>query len=478
MSAPHVEGGGRPQGASQAVAIGVMLLAVGVALAIGRLSSTSLAADTAAWRQEIETGADHIEPRELASELLAARGDLALVDLRPAAEYAAYHLPGAVNLTVPQVCGEAGARLFAAGPRLVVLYSNGPAHPGQAWVELRRQGRANVRVLAGGLDDFKAQVLTPPSLRAGTDEARSRAEQPAYALQRAFFLGDPRANPLATWAADPAQLTQPTMVSPQWLQARLGAVAVIDVRSRPEDFAAGHVPGAVHLPVATLRVKSGETLLFLAADDVLAAQFGALGIARTTPVVICAADRMQDATLTAVALLRLGHRALAILEGGVLRWATERRPLTSAVTVPTPATYEPKPSPELSIAIDELAQRVQQGGTAILDVRPPDFFRGEKSTEARPGHIPGAVNRPYSKDLVGTDDGQWLRTRAELEAEYAALGLAKDEAVVVHCRTGHTASASFFVMRYLLGYEKARWYNGSWTEWAEHQELPAVTGDK
>lgn len=467
---------------SQAVAIGVMVLALSTALAIGGLSTKAApaAAPTTAapWLQDVETGQDHITPQELARELLAAPTDLAVVDLRPAEEFATWHLPTAVNLTVPQVCGDAGAALFARQPRLVVLYSNGPAHPGQAWVELRRQGHTNVKVLAGGLEDFRAQILTPPSLREGATEASSKAEQPEFALVKAFFLGDDRPNALATWATDPSELQQPTMVSPKWLQAHMGDVAILDVR-KDDEFAALHLPGARLLSLGDIRVRQDDRDLFFVPDAQLAAHFGKLGLTRTTPVVIYADAKFQDATLAAVALLRLGHRSLAILEGGILRWATERRPLTAAVVASEPATYEPLPGAgDFAIRIDELAAKVKAGGTAILDVRPPEFFRGEKSTEARPGHMPGAKNRLYSKDLQRTDDGQWLRPRADLEQEYGALGFAKDEPVVVTCRTGHTASEAYFVMRHLLGYEQARWYNGSWTEWAARADLPAVTGDR
>jgi thiosulfate/3-mercaptopyruvate sulfurtransferase len=459
-----------------------MVLALAAALTIGGLSPTTRSAThlagAATWLQDVETGQDHISPQDLARELLAAPTDLALVDLRPAAEFASWHLPGAVNLTVPEVCGAAGASLFASNPRLVVLYSNGPAHPGQAWVELRRQGRNNVKVLAGGLEDFRSQVLTPPSLRAGASEASSKAEQPEFALVQAFFLGDAKANALAAWATDPAQLQQPTMVSPRWLQQHLGEVVILDVR-KADEFAALHVSGAQLLSLGDIRVKQGDRDLFFVPDEQLAAHFGRLGITRSTPVVIYTDAKFQDATLAAVALLRLGHRSLAILEGGILRWATERRPLTAAVTTPKSATYEPVPgAADFAIQIDELARQVKAGGTDVLDVRPAEFFRGEKSTEARPGHIPGAKNRLYTKDLQRTDDGQWLRPRAELEREYAALGLHADQPVVVSCRTGHTASESYFVLRHLLGYEKARWYNGSWTEWAAHAELPAETGEQ
>lgn len=471
-------------GNKQFVALGAMVFVLGAAVMFGGAEDPGAAARggraqpavAAAWLQQIETGEDHISAAALAGEILAARGDVVLVDLRPAAEFAQFHLPGAVNLTVPDVVGAAGEKLFAAAPRLVVLYSNGPAHPGQAWVELRRQGRDNVKVLDGGLDAFRQEMLTPPSLAKDVDEATAKAAQAAFRLRRAFFLHGGAPNQAATWATDPTALTTPTVVSPAWLQQHLGKVAVVDVRPAP-DYAALHVPGAVRLDLKALRTMHGDRELLLRPAAELAKVFSALGLVRSTPVVLVGEDKMQDATLAALALARTGHAALAILEGGVLRWAAERRPLDAAAVTPTPAVYEPlADADDFTIGVDELAQKVQAGATKVLDVRPPEFFSGEKSTEARPGHIPGAVNRPYQRDLVAGDDGQFFRSRSDLEREFAALGLAADAPVTVSCRTGHTASESFFVLRYLLGYRQARWFNGSWTEWAERKDLPAATG--
>lgn len=473
MNAPN-----EPLG-KQLLAVGMMSIAVVAAVVIGaaRPVATSNAPATAAWAQQIELGQDHIEPHELARELLAGGKGLVLVDVRPAEQFAAWHLPGAVNLTVPEVCGPAGARLFATNPRLVVLYSEGPAHPGQAWVELQRQGRSNVKVLAGGLADLRAQVLTPWSLREGAAAAADPAAVADATLTRAFLLGEatPRG---ATWATDPAALTQPTMVSAAWLQQRLGTTAVLDVRAKAS-LGELRLPGAVHLAVESLRVKTGDRDLHFVGDDQLAARFGALGIGIDTPVVIYSDVKVQDATLTALALLRLGHRAVAILEGGILRWATERRPLVATRVTPNPVVYQPRPgADDFSISTDQLAAMVASKTADVLDVRPADFFRGDKSTEARPGHIPGAKNRLYSQDLVTGPDGQWLRPRPELQRDYDALGLATDKPVVVSCRTGHTASYTYFVLRYLLGRDDVRWYNGSWTEWASRGELPAETGGK
>lgn len=466
-------------------AIAAMLLLVVAAVWLGDRARLATGAEPGtstsqpAWLHDIESGADHIDARELAAELMAGHADVVLVDVRPAAEYAAYHLPSAINLSVPELCGDAGSALFARQPRLVVLYSNGPAHPGQAWVELRRRGHSNVRVLDGGLEAFYGEILTPPSLRPLATATTATAAAGRFALQRAFFARSAPPAPTSDWATDPPQLTEPTMVSTSWLAQRLDRVTVVDVRRDAAAYAALHVPGAVHLDPAELRDRHGDREWWLHEPARLATLFGARGIGVDTPVVLCSDDSLPDAALTALALWRCGHHAVAILDGGLRRWAAERRPLVATTTPVTPTTYQLRPpADDCAIPIDELAARVAQQTVNVVDVRPAPFFRGEMSTEARPGHIPGAKNRPLQSDVMVTDTGVWLRPRKAVQQAWQDLGAASDRPVVVSCRTGHTASAAWFVLRHLLGHRQTRWFNGSWTEWAQRTDLPAATGDR
>jgi thiosulfate/3-mercaptopyruvate sulfurtransferase len=463
----------------QWLGLGLMLAALAAVLTIGRASGQPAAATTPAdpaWAAAVERGDDHLEPEALARELLAADAGLVVVDLRPAAEFASWHLPGAINLTVPEVCGAAGAAVFARQPRRVVLCSNGAAHPGQAWVELQRQGHRNVWVLDGGLDAFKAQLLTPPSLRPNADAASAAAAAGDYGLLRAFLLGDGVAAAAERWATDPPQLLQPTMVSTSWLANR-GDVVVLDTRPSTE-FASLHLPGARSLPPSQLRQRHGDRDLLLTDDATLAATFGKLGIGADTPVVVYADRQLHDATFVALALSHLGHTAVAVLEGGIRQWASERRPLTSAQVDGRPVTYTPRPDRvHFGITTDGVAAAMRAGASKLVDVRPPAAFRGDASTEPRAGHIPGARNRPAAHDVVHTANGTWLRPRETLRAELGAT-LAPTDSIVVSCRTGHSASQTWFVLRHLLGYQQVRWYNGSWTEWSARADLPAATGDR
>jgi len=112
---------------------------------------------------------------------------------------------------------------------------------------------------------------------------------------------------------------------------------------------------------------------------------------------------------------------------------------------------------------EELADRLMAGepGLTVVDVRPVDEYAAF--------HIRGAINRPYTEDV---DKSASFKPTEGLAAAYSALIPDKQTQVIVHCRTGHQASQTFFVLKHLLGYADVRWYDAGWTEWATKLELP------
>ena len=423
---------------------------------------------------EVETGADHIEAVELAQRMLKKQERIAIVDVRPSAEFAQFHLRGAVSMSVPELVGEKGESVFAGDPDLVVLCSNGPAHPAQAWVELRRQGRSNVRVLDGGLDEMKRAVFTPPTLAADVDEATAAVRRPFVELARkALIAKEGDAEIASAWCSDPPRLVEPSLVSPAWVASRLDEVVVVDVRSRT-DFEALHAPRSAHVTVSALRERHGDRDLMLLPAERLAETFSQLGIGMDTQVAIVA-DRMHDAAFAALAFLRTGHRAVAVVEGGIAAWARGGHPLVAEVATREPVQHGVVASADdFTITVDQLAERVRDGRPVVLDSRPRAQFSGEEGQEARRGHVPGAANRPLAADL---DASGRLLDRASLEAAYASLGADVGAESVAMCRTGHQAAQTFFVLRFLLGRTNVKWCNGSFTIWAERTDLPVVTGD-
>ena len=464
-----------------------------------KAAPSAIGADVAAAQsllREVVAEKDHIEPADLADLMTEAGQKPVVVDIRPGPSYRQFHLRGAINVPLDALAAQAAAQLPRDGQ--VVLYSNGTTHAGQAWLELRRMGYANVRVLTDGLIGFWRECLTPPSLANLVDEQRAKAQFAEFAKRRRYFLDE--AGPVGPPSRDGAEsavakppdtprravqaapvsvpMSEPGLakhlVSVEWLAGKLTGhgIRILDVRSKPTDYSTAHIPGSLYLNIESLRMTAdGVPSMMLPAREI-AATLGRMGIANRDTVVVYADDRLQDATYVALALERVGHANYAVLHGGFVKWLVEKRPVTSELPQAKSTTYKPKPgADDFTVRLQSVMAAVRGKTAVILDVRPAAYYRGEKSDEARPGHIPGAVNREYTLDLV-PDAGMW-QSALVLKGEYERLGISRATPVIVHCRTGHQASQTYFLLRHLLGLASVRWYDGSWTEWAARRDLPA-----
>ncbi|HET6673223.1 MAG TPA: rhodanese-like domain-containing protein, partial [Agromyces sp.] len=169
------------------------------------------------------------------------------------------------------------------------------------------------------------------------------------------------------------------------------------------------------------------------------------------------------------------------LDGGRDLWIAEGRPLTTAPADVTPVEYpvvERDDSVIRAFKDDVLAHF----GNPLIDVRSPEEYTGERTSAPaypeegalRAGHIPTAASVPWAR--AAASDGTF-KSRAELDAIYRdEAGLADGDDVIAYCRIGERSSHTWFVLAHLLGFEKVRNYDGSWTEWGSAVRVPIVTG--
>jgi thiosulfate/3-mercaptopyruvate sulfurtransferase len=178
-----------------------------------------------------------------------------------------------------------------------------------------------------------------------------------------------------------------------------------------------------------------------------------------------------------------GHKDVRLMNGGRKKWELEGRPFTTQAPHISPTRYRAS-SPDASIRArrDEIFQILDKKRNAYLvDVRSPDEFTGKviappgmMETAQRGGHIPGAVNIPWSKAV--NDDGTF-KSYDELVKLYDAQGVRPGREAVAYCRIGERSSHTWFVLKYLLGFDKVSNYDGSWTEWGNLIDAPIEKGE-
>jgi 3-mercaptopyruvate sulfurtransferase SseA len=439
-------------------------------------AATVTAVDEKALMERVEQALDHIEPEELADRLMAAEPDLVVVDVRPAVEFNAFHIRGALNVPLAQL-PEVLQPYQNKG--LIVLYSNGMTHPAQARDSLQRQGFGNVYLLTDGLQGFKDRCLKPVSLR---PEPLTTVDTARVNAWRAFFAASAAPATPAVSAevgvfTSPLNAAMPRVVETDWLAARLGTpgLKVVDLRPQPE-YNAAHIPGSLSLNVESFRGNIGGVPSLLLPPPMLAAQFSLLGLQPSDTIVLVSGDKLYDTTLAGMAFERLGHMDYAVLNGGYAKWPKEGRPTDAALPAVTESKYPVKMNADdFTVDFQTVAAQLGKPGVVIIDVRPADFYTGKKSDEARAGHIPGAISRPFTEDVITSSKKVVsFKPTDALSAAYSQIIPSKDTEVIVHCRTGHQASQTFFVLKRLLDYPNVRWYDAGWTEWAARSELPIV----
>jgi thiosulfate/3-mercaptopyruvate sulfurtransferase len=272
-----------------------------------------------------------------------------------------------------------------------------------------------------------------------------------------------------------------SLVSTQWVADNLKnpQVRLVEVDVDTAAYDTGHIPGAVGWHWK----KDLETDLprDIATKEQVEGLLQNAGVGPDTTVILYGDNNNWFAAYALWVLKYYGFENVKLMNGGRKKWVDEGRELTTeAPSYPRTNITLPGPRPEIRALRDEVLARldkVRQGAVALVDVRSPKEFSGEllapenlpQEGSQRGGHIPGAKNIPWATAV--NEDGTF-KSREELEKIYGEQGITPDKDVIAYCRIGERSAHTWFVLTHLLGYERVKNYDGSWTEWGSLVGVP------
>jgi len=256
-------------------------------------------------------------------------------------------------------------------------------------------------------------------------------------------------------------------------------IAVVEVDEDTTAFEGGHIPGAVSIDWKN-ELHDLPRRDFIDSSQ-LATLLGSKGISDDQTLILYGGNNNWFAAYAYWLCKLRGINDVRLLDGGRIKWELEDRPLTKEVAATAPATFRTgKERPELRADRDEVIGFATKGGQ-LVDVRSPAEFAGEVMAPPHlpqeqpyvPGHVPGAVNIPWSQSA--NDDGTF-KSAEELTQLYGGKGITGDGTVIAYCRIGERSSHTWFVLSELLGFGNVKNYDGSWTEYGSLVGVPVELG--
>jgi thiosulfate/3-mercaptopyruvate sulfurtransferase len=270
------------------------------------------------------------------------------------------------------------------------------------------------------------------------------------------------------------------LVDTNWVAEHLKDPMVRIVESNEDQllYPSGHIPGAVQVDwVTDLNDQLRRDYLDRPGFEKLMSRIGAT---RDTTVVFYGDKNNWWATYAFWVFQLFGHTNAKVMDGGRLMWEKDGRELPRDVVTYPPSDYKAPERDDTKIrAFRDQVLKHQAAGLPMVDVRSPGEYSGQtthmpdypQEGVLRGGHIPGAKSVPWAR-AANPDDGTF-KTAGELRDIYEKeQGLKPTDDVVTYCRIGERSSHTWFALKYLLGYNLVRNYDGSWTEWGNSVGVP------
>jgi thiosulfate/3-mercaptopyruvate sulfurtransferase len=276
-------------------------------------------------------------------------------------------------------------------------------------------------------------------------------------------------------------------ITTEWLADHLDDphVLVIDCRRNYHAYIHNHIPGSISLHEGLLRMHIGKSPVRWISPEAAQNIFSTLGIEQDRPIVVYSDTLPPEASprtgndgleqpFIAYSLVRFGCRNVMILDGGLLKWKSEKHPLTSDYGIASPSAFTVDVQIGFLTGYDECIRLKDETDVILLDTRSSSMYEGQ-GPWPKPGHIPGAVNLP-SALLMDTDNTTLLKKEEDIRRILFSAGITPEKTIICSCGTGRAATAVFLVLKYFLGYPDILMYEAGFTEWASIPDNPVVTG--
>ncbi len=273
------------------------------------------------------------------------------------------------------------------------------------------------------------------------------------------------------------------LVETDWVKENLGkpGLKLVEVDVDTKGYEAGHIPGAIGFNWQTqLQDQVNRDIIGPAVFEKLV---GGAGISPEDTVILYGDNNNWFAAYGFWLFKVYGHKDVRLMNGGRIKWLNEKdKPLTIELPQPKPVPYKVASIHlQLRAMLPQVFEAQKGGNWNLVDVRSPDEFTGKviappgmTETAQRGGHIPGAKSIPWSTAV--NPDGTF-KSPDELRAIYVEQkGVDPKKHTIAYCRIGERSSHSWFVLKYLLGLENVKNYDGSWTEYGNIVAAPIARG--
>ncbi len=263
------------------------------------------------------------------------------------------------------------------------------------------------------------------------------------------------------------------LVDTAWIQEHADdpTVRLIDVSGSAEDYAAGHIPGAVYINVGDeMTDPEDSTRGQILQQDALSALLSRAGVTPETTVVFYDNNNNLLAARAYWVLKYYQHADVRIFDGGTKTWTGDGQALVADEVAVTPTEYVAQ-APDLAIrtTTEYVLERIDDENVVMCDTRNPEEYSGTDVRSARGGHIPGALNIDW---VYNVDEDGTFKSAQELYDLYTKAGFVPDKEIITYCQTGVRGAHTWFVLRELLGFPDVRNYDGSWAEYGNSPDTP------